>query len=945
MHFLHKILCLLLLLAGSHSWARSDNAAVQRGEHNLRAWDSKQAFSLAGEWFFIPKEHISPQIFIERWRQDPQALMKARSWQRFQEISPDHYPDDFGIATYALVLHQVPQGFLALEGSSVYTSGRMQAFALHDPEGSLVELNIGEAGQDRASTRPLTASDRVLPLRVTRDDSWVILIHVSNFHHSWGGLWIAPRIGLYSQLSYALKAQDKLNYWLLGLIFFLIVYNIALYARRPEDRSSLFLANFSFIMFVRLVALAESASPLIPDSTLKFELSFKIIYATMIVGPMFLLYFLKSCFPDHIRTSWIKGFSAVFGIPVIVILFTPATVYGQLSNLMKMISLLLSGICLVVLVRAAWARDEGAIISLSGLVFVVVGAFLDILNSFGFDFLPINSTGIGMSAFIICQSQIVASRFARAFRRSEHLSRELQSEVEKQTLDIKSILTHIRQGIFTISQPDRKIDELHSEYLKELTRQSQMNGQNLRSLILDRSQLSEERKSLTEASLDASLGEDQLNFEINASNLVHELEFVPLGSDQHRMFELDWNPMLSKDQTVEKILVSIRDVTDLRALEAQARKQEEDMKVIMELIRIPEDRFHRFFDKTLDYLRENRELIQRGPQEKADVVKRLFVNMHTIKGASRTYYLGALSNVSHEVEQYYAALQKQEALWDQARLLHDLDRVAAAVQHYQHVGQTRLGWQSGNQTVRMPRKDMENALEMLRRLERMNLNDNAFACLQEAQRVLMETCYTALSGVIDEVCRGMDSMARDLGKATPIVELTPCFVVLKDKGADLLHSLLTHLLRNSLDHGFERPDERIRKGKAPQGRIQMEVTVQEPYFNLHYRDDGNGLDLIKLEQIGHERRLLPSQSSDQDTAELIFLSGLSTRDDVSEISGRGVGLDAVRSYLEEQGGFIQILLGRVDDRLHVPFTLIMTLPLSLCFVARTKDSRPLYVAG
>ncbi|HET9238210.1 MAG TPA: hypothetical protein VFO10_13200 [Oligoflexus sp.] len=169
-----------------------------------------------------------------------------------------------------------------------------------------------------------------------------------------------------------------------------------------------------------------------------------------------------------------------------------------------MISLFLGFNGIFILLRAVWARNEGAVISLSGIGCVVIGAVLDVLNSYGYDSLPQNSTAMGMSICIICQSQIVALRFASAFRRSEHLSRELQSEVAMQTRDIKSILAHIRQGIFTISTTDKTIDELHSEYLKDLTHQPQMKGQTLRTLILDRARLSEEEKSLTESSLDAA---------------------------------------------------------------------------------------------------------------------------------------------------------------------------------------------------------------------------------------------------------------------------------------------------------------------------------------------------------------------------------------------------------------------------------------------------------
>ncbi len=140
------------------------------------------------------------------------------------------------------------------------------------------------------------------------------------------------------------------------------------------------------------------------------------------------------------------------------------------------------------------------------------------------------------------------------------------------------------------------------------------------------------------------------------------------------------------------------------------------------------------------------------------------------------------------------------------------------------------------------------------------------------------------------------------------------------------------------------PEERLQKGKPAQGRIRLWTDVYETELHLHDSDDGNGLNLRKLEQIGKKRGLLSAGYVEQDVAELIFCSGLSTKDEVSDISGRGVGLDAVRSYLEDQGGLIQIELDAAADREHVPFTLIMTLPLSLFFQIQSGP-RSLEVAG
>ncbi|HET9238211.1 MAG TPA: hypothetical protein VFO10_13205 [Oligoflexus sp.] len=317
MAFARIIMYLLLLQFGGIRplWAASlKQVTVKHGEVDLSAWDKAHALRLTGDWYFFPHEHITPQNFLERWRHNPQKLLTAPSGERFMNAAPSLFKDDFAIATYALVVHKVPPGQLALEGASVYTSGRLQAFTLQDPEGSLARFDIGEAGLDREHSRPLTARDNLLPLRASPDQTWVILIHASNFHHSWGGLWLAPRIGDYFDLSQYLKLQDKLNYWLLGVIFFLAVYSSSLYLRRPEDRPSLFLAIFSILLCIRLLAIAEAATPFIPDSAFKFEVIFKIIYGTMIIGPLSLLYFTNSCFPGFVPKAWMKSLTLLFAL-------------------------------------------------------------------------------------------------------------------------------------------------------------------------------------------------------------------------------------------------------------------------------------------------------------------------------------------------------------------------------------------------------------------------------------------------------------------------------------------------------------------------------------------------------------------------------------------------------------------------------------------------------
>lgn len=129
--------------------------------------------------------------------------------------------------------------------------------------------------------------------------------------------------------------------------------------------------------------------------------------------------------------------------------------------------------------------------------------------------------------------------------------------------------------------------------------------------------------------------------------------------------------------------------------------------------------------------------------------------------------------------------------------------------------------------------------------------------------------------------------------------------------SDLLNKLaepLLHLLRNAVDHGLETPDERAIAGKPRAGRIQLSFARQGQQVVLRCHDDGRGLDLHAIQRRAVERGLLAEEQalSDAEISRMVLLPGLSTRHSVSEVSGRGIGLDVVRDWVTTMNGSIQI---------------------------------------
>ena len=143
---------------------------------------------------------------------------------------------------------------------------------------------------------------------------------------------------------------------------------------------------------------------------------------------------------------------------------------------------------------------------------------------------------------------------------------------------------------------------------------------------------------------------------------------------------------------------------------------------------------------------------------------------------------------------------------------------------------------------------------------------------------------------------------------------------------ELLSDPLVHLVRNSLDHGIEMPDVRVAQGKPETGTVILEAYHRSGNIVIEVRDDGKGLDKEKLRAKAIEKGLISADArlSDKQTFELIFLPGFSTAEKLTDISGRGVGMDVVRRNIQSLGGNIEIIseLGKGSTiAIHLPLTL------------------------
>ncbi|KZE32722.1 chemotaxis protein CheA [Crenobacter luteus] len=198
---------------------------------------------------------------------------------------------------------------------------------------------------------------------------------------------------------------------------------------------------------------------------------------------------------------------------------------------------------------------------------------------------------------------------------------------------------------------------------------------------------------------------------------------------------------------------------------------------------------------------------------------------------------------------------------------------------------------------------------------------------RELQEAVMSIRMTPVASVFNRFPRVVRDLAAKLDKEVELKMVGEHTEL--DKGfVEKLSDPLTHLVRNSLDHGIEPPEVRRAKGKAPVGRLTLRAFHQGGSIVIEVNDDGAGLDRERILAKARERGMTVSDSmSDAEVWSLIFEAGFSTAAEVTDVSGRGVGMDVVRKNIHAMGGRIEI-----DSLPDYGTTMRIRLPLTLAIL-------------
>jgi len=522
-----------------------------------------------------------------------------------------------------------------------------------------------------------------------------------------------------------------------------------------------------------------------------------------------------------------------------------------------------------------------------------------------------------------------------AFNQMIERIQENASLLRQKTTDIQAILQNMQQGILTVVDGG-VVHAEYSAYLEQIFETGDIAGRRFMDLVFADTGLGADALAQVDAAIDACLGQDGINFVFNEHLLPTEIE-KRLPAGQIKVLDLSWSAITDDADTIIRLMLCVRDVTQLRELAAEASEQRRSLEIIGEILAVSEEKFHKFMETAHGFVHENEHIIRQSTEADNAAIAALFRNMHTIKGNARTYKLQHLTDVVHEAEQRLELLrnlERQASEWNPDALLKDVARVRDTLARYTTISEDKLG-RRGNGDARGPAAlaagrptdaEMARIRESLRLLEGARTDSLAELLSMRAavHRILRVLDATSLAEVLSPVVDALPSLAAELGKAAPQVSIQDNGYRLRAEVTGMLENVFTHLLRNAIDHGIEPVNVRLAAGKPAAGTIRIEAGVDQQQLQMTVADDGRGLALGRIRATAIARDWIDADAgpSDDAIAHFIFHPGFSTAESVTTISGRGVGMDAVREFLSRSGGTIELRF--TDNHVGAPFRQFQT---------------------
>lgn len=454
-----------------------------------------------------------------------------------------------------------------------------------------------------------------------------------------------------------------------------------------------------------------------------------------------------------------------------------------------------------------------------------------------------------------------------------------------------NILHNIGDGLFLLDT-ERRLGRYHSDSLHRLFDRERLSG-----LSLDEATapfMDGETRRVLEEFLDVAFDASVPWRNVERLNPLREVRLHfddRTGSFSERVYEFQFTRIAGQDGSVERLMVLVRDLTDRMRLTEQLEKDREEnrreMEMLHQVLHIDPDTLRAFLRSVAEGARKINEELRNPRPDVRERLELIYCHSHGIKGDAELLGLEHLARKAEELELLVPKLDKAESL--------------------------------------SPEDFLPMALACSALLEAIGAMEGLIGkwlSHSEALRDGVARPAGAGSSATEGMARMAERLASRYGKEVELRAEGLAPEVLRAGRGKAVTDILVQLVRNSVYHGLETPQERERAGKARRGRISLRSERLPGKTRLVYRDDGRGLDPAVIAAAAVKKgHLAPSQAASvgpREAAELMFRPGFSSAEAPDRVAGKGVGMTLVRRRIVELGASLRI--GSLSGK-YLEFTL------------------------
>ena len=364
-----------------------------------------------------------------------------------------------------------------------------------------------------------------------------------------------------------------------------------------------------------------------------------------------------------------------------------------------------------------------------------------------------------------------------------------------------------------------------------------------------------------------------------------------------RRVSLEYYPIRNEQEKVQSIVVVATDRTAEHMAQMALENEKQYASMILKFVR-NKDQFLQFIKSVKSSFVRLHEIAQK--EVDSNLVFETFRILHTIEGEAGTFSMNELRTTSRKVQQWLEPfkLLKTTLQGDErahlAKLLVEMDAEFSQF------------LEENKELIKIPKSNDSKSLEIdSQKLKELfkGLQKQAVSAkfLEPYEDVFFKETFESRIGYYDGL---IQSIAARLDKKMTKLEIVNGEARILAEPFQKLFSAFVHAIRNAVDHGIEMPEEREWAGKPPEGKISIEMCESAADFKFYIRDDGKGIspEIIRQKLLEKMPDKDFSAQTDEQVIQAIFLPNFSSREEIGEFSGRGVGLDALQDEVKRMGG-------------------------------------------